>query len=150
MSLKQIVRTETGFTLIEVIIALVVLVIGVLGVFSMQLLTIKGNSNAIALSRSVQETAAALDRAESLDYDDGELNAGNDKDMTTLFGTAQNFSGTLIYNVVDQGDDELKALYGLTHDTFPGSQCKLIQLTSTQRSSGEDRSINLQYVKVDY
>ena len=145
---SQLISSSEGFTLIEVMIALVILVIGVLGVFSMQLLTIKGNTNAISLSRSVQETSAALDRAESLSYNDAELSAASDQDMNTLFGAAQNFSGTITYDVVESNN--LVGTYGLKHDTFPGSSCKIVTFDSTQRRSGDLKTITLQYVKVDY
>ncbi len=138
---------QKGFTLIEVMIALAVLVIGVLGAFSMQLITIKGNSNAIAVTRSVQESSAALDTLESLTYADGKLDAGTGKTMTTLFGAAPQFASTVTYDVAV--NNNVKALFALQHDDFPGEQAKIITVSSVQRVAGVDKTITLQYVKID-
>jgi len=156
----SIFHSNKGFTLVEVIIALAVLVIGVLGVFSMQLMTIKGNANAISLSRSVQETSSALDRVESLSYDDAKLDSGTNFDVNNdLFGSNQNFSGTLIYNVNDLNGNDITTQFGLVDhapsgarhaNTFSGSQGKVIQVNSTQRTSGDEKTLTLQYIKVNY
>jgi type IV pilus modification protein PilV len=137
----------SGFTLVEVMVALVVLVIGVLGLFTMQISTIKGNSSSIAISKSVQEGAAVLDMIEALDFTKGALDAGTNKTMTDLYGSAQHFTGTLTYDVVDQTAAQLKILYGLKED-FPAAATKLVTVKALQRVSGVDKKIELQFVKI--
>lgn len=48
--MRKIIKNDSGFTLIEAIIALGVLSIGILAMFSMQSLGIKGNANASRIS----------------------------------------------------------------------------------------------------
>lgn len=141
---------QKGFTLIEVMIALVVLVIGVLGAFSMQLITIKGNANAMAVSRSAQEISATLDMIESLDYTKSALDQGTGQDMATLFGTAPNFSGTVTYDVADKTSVQIKnEVFNLTHDTFALAAGKLITINSVQRVGGQNKTVSMQFLKID-
>jgi prepilin-type N-terminal cleavage/methylation domain-containing protein len=73
-------KTENGFTIIEVLIAITVLTIGILAVSSMQVYAIRSNAFA---SHQTQGTTMALDRLEklmSLSYDDSDLAAGNHTD----------------------------------------------------------------------
>lgn len=147
-SLSGVWRNQKGFTLIEVMIALVVLVVGVIGVMSMQLLTIKGNADAMAISRAVQDGSAVLDMVNSLNFGDNKLAEGAGKTMTTLYGANPNFKGTVTYNVQNRSDVQLKALFNLKDD-FPGTEAKLITVSSVKRAGGSDKTINLQYLKID-
>jgi prepilin-type N-terminal cleavage/methylation domain-containing protein len=76
------IKTEKGFTIIEVMIAVSVLAIGLLGVSSMQVSSMWGN----AFARQQTEGATiALDRMEklmSLSYDNTELDAGSHSDLS--------------------------------------------------------------------
>lgn len=142
-------HNDKGFTLIEVMIALVVLVIGVLGALSMQLMTIKGNSNSISISRSVHEGSAALDRAESLGYTSSGLSAGTGKSMSDLFGTYPDFEGQLTYDVTVMNANDIKAAFSLTHDDFTGAEAKAVSMTIVQTVAGKEKTITLQLVKID-
>ena len=78
--MRSKLESESGFTLIEVIIAISVLTIGILAVASMQVSAIRGNSFAI---RQTESTTIALDRMEkimALSYEDAELAAGSHTD----------------------------------------------------------------------
>ncbi|MCJ8499305.1 type IV pilus modification protein PilV [Desulfatitalea alkaliphila] len=74
---KKIHRDETGFTLIEAMIAILVFTIGILATISMQITSIQGN----ALARNNTEAAAiAANLAEELrsfPYSDASLQQGN-------------------------------------------------------------------------
>ncbi len=66
-------NNNDGFTLIEVMIAIVVLTIGLLGAGAMQLSSVNGNANA---SRMTEATNLALDQVESImswDFNDARL-----------------------------------------------------------------------------
>ena len=75
MSTRQI-RSNSGFTLIEILIAIAIFAIGILAVSAMQISSVKGN----AIARGVTEKASlAADRMEkllALPYDDPLLSAG--------------------------------------------------------------------------
>lgn len=137
---------QKGFTLIEVMVALGVLVVGVLGALSMQLITIKGNSNAMAISRTVQESSAALDRIESLQYSAAQLSAGTGKNMSDLFPAAPQFVSTVTYDVVV--NNNVNTLFALTHDNFVGETAKIVTVNSVQRVAGVNKSISINYVKI--
>ncbi|MBI3585094.1 MAG: type IV pilus modification protein PilV [Nitrospinae bacterium] len=103
MSNKQ---NEMGFTLIEVLIAIVILSIALLGLSSMNLYTIQGNN----LAR--QETAAvalAQDKIEELknktfvDSAVNDSNATNNTDYTTL-KNATSYPSCQLLTCVDQQD----------------------------------------------
>jgi len=142
-------RNTDGFTLIEVMLALAILVIGIVGVFSMQLVTVKGNASAISLSRAVLESTAVVERIESLDYDDNELDTGSAVDMATLFGSNDepSFETTITYDVTKQSS--LKSYFALQNDDFSGSSCKVVDITSTHRVNGQDKTLTNQYFKFD-
>jgi len=147
---------QAGFTLIEVMVAMVVLVIGVLGVLYMQLATVKGNSNAIGISRAVHEASAGLDMLESLDFSGASaLTSGTSKTIGDLFGTGvddkkmtDNMTGAITYDVVDLNSAALKTEFGYT-DNFPGAQGKKVTVISTQNVSGHARTVQIEYIKID-
>lgn len=153
---KVIPADQAGFTLIEVMVAMVVLVVGVLGVLYMQLATVKGNSNAIGISRAVHEASAGLDMIESLDFSGtSALASGTSKTIGDLFGTGvddkkmtDNMMGTISYDVVDLNAATLKTEFGYT-DNFPGAQGKKVTVSSTQNVSGHSRTVEIEYIKID-
>ena len=70
-------KSSEGFTLIEVVIAMVILAFGILGVATMQIRAIKGNASANHMSEA---SIVASDQAEwllDLDFDDAALNVGS-------------------------------------------------------------------------
>ena len=146
---------QSGFTLIEVMIAMVVLVIGVLGVLYMQLASVKGNTNSIGISRAVHEITAGIDTLQSYSFSDTQLSSGANKSVTDLFGTnldakkiTDNISGTLTYDVTDLNAAQVKALFGYA-DTFFGASGKQITVKVTDTLSGTDKTVQLQFVKID-
>ena len=78
--MKAKLKTDNGFTIIEVLIAISVLTIGILAVSSMQVYAIRSNAFA---SYQTQGTTLALDRLEKLmsrPYGDSDLTAGTHTD----------------------------------------------------------------------
>lgn len=71
---KRIISNEKGFTLIEVLIAITVFAIGILGVAAMQLSSVKGNSSALDLTEAVNVAQDQMETLLALDYDDPDLN----------------------------------------------------------------------------
>ena len=73
-------KKEEGFTLLEVMVALSILMVGLLGLATMQMASIKGNFFA---SRVTEGSALASDRLEklfALPYTDADLDAGTHTD----------------------------------------------------------------------
>lgn len=63
-------QTAAGFTLVEVLIAIVVLGIGFLGTASLMNGTVGGNARALAISGATRVAADQLELLTSLDYND--------------------------------------------------------------------------------
>jgi len=120
---------ERGFTLIEVLIALAIFSIGILGVGSMQLKSTTGNTSArIRTEASIW----AQDRVETLmllDYTDVELNTGAHLPVTeggyTVAWTVWDNAGGAITETVTP------FLIGIT----PATNTKIIEVTVTGRGN---------------
>jgi len=66
-------NNQNGFTLIEVMTAMAIFAIGILGVAKMQLLAIEGNSNARGLTEASNLAQNKMEELISLAYDDPDL-----------------------------------------------------------------------------
>lgn len=133
-----------------------VMVIGVLGVLYLQVATIKGNSGAMGVSRSVHEIVAGVDMAWGLDFASDELEAGSGKTAADLFGSTIDpdnltdyFNTALNYNIVDLDAAAVRNLFNFTTDDFPGARGKHLTVSSTQNVSGTPKTIQLQFIKLD-
>ena len=67
--LFKTLHTNSGVTLIEVLIAMLVLTIGILSLYIMQLSAIRGNSRASLLTEASTWNAGQLEQMIGLDYD---------------------------------------------------------------------------------
>ncbi len=70
------IKNEKGFTLIEVIIAMGIFSIGILGVMAMQVEAIRGNSDASRRSQANTVALSVIEELKRLPFDDVNLNAG--------------------------------------------------------------------------
>lgn len=95
--MSKAIRKPKGFTLIEVMAGLIILAIGLLGIATMQITSIKGGYFS---SNVTQATIFAQDKLEylkSLSYNDSNLNSGQHNEGT--------ISGAIFSRVVDVVDD---------------------------------------------
>ena len=79
------ITCQSGFTLLEVLIALLIFSVGILGVKTMQLTSIKGNSKANRITAASNVAVDHLETFLTLDYSDPKL-ADTDGDLTPLDG----------------------------------------------------------------
>jgi len=73
------VRPENGFTLVEVLIALVVLSVGILGAASMQISAIKGNGMAGKITEASMIASECAERLLALNFSSSQLEDGSEK-----------------------------------------------------------------------
>jgi type IV pilus modification protein PilV len=124
-SAEKICDRRSGFTLIEVLIAVSILTIGLLGVASMQVSAIRGNYFS---ENTTTALCLAEDKMEDLmgkDFDDGDLvdttaaNNGNLDSITSVdFQETVNAAGQVvaggeyrrIWNIADSTDPEMKTV----------------------------------------
>jgi len=103
--LSKAIRKPKGFTLIEVMAGLIILAIGLLGIATMQITSIKGGYFS---SNVTQATIFAQDKLEylkSLSHNDSNLNSGQHNEGT--------ISGTIfsrVVNVVDDAGNSMKTI----------------------------------------
>lgn len=145
-------HNSQGFTLIEVMIALVILTIGVLGVLLMQLSTVTGNSHAMAISQGIHEVSAGLDMAESLDIHDPALKENSGTTIANLFRGGDSIcsamSGIVTYAVQDLANTAaINTELALTDplDTLVPCEGKIITMQSRLKSGRNHRTVTMQY-----
>ena len=103
--MSKAIRKPKGFTLIEVMAGLIILAIGLLGIATMQITSIKGGYFS---SNVTQATIFAQDKLEylkSLSHNDSNLNSGQHNEGT--------ISGTIfsrVVNVVDDAGNSMKTI----------------------------------------
>jgi type IV pilus assembly protein PilV len=94
-----------GFTLIEVLIGLVILAIGILGVASMHIASMKGNICSNNLTQAAMLAQDKLEHLKYLSYDDSNLRSGEYDEGTipdTIFSRQ--------YHVAEDGGNSIKTI----------------------------------------
>jgi prepilin-type N-terminal cleavage/methylation domain-containing protein len=96
-------HVPSGFTLIEVMIAMVIFSIGILGVAKMQISAINGNAAALKISEKFSLASNRIERLMSLPYTHSDLDRTQGTPRTP---TVQPLSGyALSWTVEDNTDD---------------------------------------------
>lgn len=112
-------NTQAGFTLLELLIALVVFAVGILGVYSMQMVSITGNSKSRIVSEGSTMGAGFLETIISWDYDHQALVDDDDSaDASDSDGDIDSGDGTgkdLNYDGIDDTGGD----FGLTDKVNP-------------------------------
>ena len=96
---RSMIFKKEGFSLIEVLIALIFLAIGILAIASLQVTSVRGN---FFSNNLMQATYVAQDRLEFLKnrpYDSAELGAVNNKDDVKVTISGVVYSGKYTINI---------------------------------------------------
>lgn len=135
-------HNDAGFSLIEVMIALLVFAIGVLGLAQLQSTAINGNAKAEGITEAAVAGSDLLEQMLSWDYDDSQLDSSNDSDTYTL-------SGGATYTVDGHQTDPsgLFDIYWDVTDASPVTDSKTIDITVIWQSKGEQKTLSLSTVK---
>ena len=120
-------RRERGFTLLEVLMAITILMVGILTVASMQISSIQGNAFAGKVTEAITLAGRQLEILQSLPYDDTDLSAG-----TTHTDTNPPANYTVAWTVTDE------AIFNNT---------KTINVTVAWTDRGVQRSVSVQQVR---
>jgi type IV pilus assembly protein PilV len=144
ISIHKIIRSEqAGFTLLEVLVAVVIFTIGILSVNAMQIAAIGGNT---AANRITQSTTWASDRVESLlglDYGDTVLNDGNGDGDAGLDDVGASADGNLT------SPDSKYSIYWNVSDDSPFIGVKTIRVIINTLEKGVTKSVSMTYIKSD-
>ena len=76
-SVGSVLSRKNGFSLIEVLIALVLFAVGMLGVGAMQIGSIKGNSFSQEVTQATVLSQERLEELRKMDFDDSNLSNGH-------------------------------------------------------------------------
>ena len=74
---------ETGFTLVEILLALTIFSFGMLSVASMQAASINGNATSANTTDATWQAITRIEELMETDYDDATLNAGTTTETVT-------------------------------------------------------------------
>jgi prepilin-type N-terminal cleavage/methylation domain-containing protein len=102
---KNIIRSNSGFTLIEALIAMVILTIGILGTMAMQTTSIRGNYRASTMSRASSNASGMLEYLRSMPFNHADLTITGTNPphirVDTTTGYTMNWTVALVSGVGD-------------------------------------------------
>lgn len=98
-----LVKRGEGFTLLEVMIALVILSVGLLGLGALQLVAVKANSFSSEMTYATMLAQQHAEILKSLDYDNANLDPANNP--FTAVGSGKGVQYTVTWNVTDNAPD---------------------------------------------
>jgi type IV pilus assembly protein PilV len=135
---KQQSHNDAGFTLIEVLIALMVFSIGILGISLMQLQAIRGNSVANHLTEATVFGSDQIEQMLSWDYDDNRLSDNNAYTMP---------DGNPADGHQADSDNFCQAYWQINDNTPPVPGSKTIDVTVFWNQKGALKRFTLSVVK---
>ncbi len=108
-------KSEDAFTLVEILVAIVILSVGLLSIASLVTTVIRGNAKSRRMTTAITLAQTKIEELKNLDYDDSKLedsNTGNNSSLTSTSSTdhseadidAEGGTGgiyTRIWNVAD-------------------------------------------------
>ena len=140
--INKAVLDQKGFTLIEIMIAIVIFSIGMLGIARLQMIATEGNSFARKMSEAANIGQDRTEEALSMEYDFYIDTNGNG-----AAGSGLNDTGA--------GADYSFALSGYTininvSEDFPITNTKTIRIITTWPQKGSIRQSSVDYIKFDH
>lgn len=128
---KSKAKSQMGFSLIEILVALTVFAVGMLAVATMQTSAVRGNQLASGLSEGLRaQNQDKVEELMALDYDHLDLIPGN-------YGPESNPPYDTWYTV----------LQGLEGDAVANPDLKTVSVTTTWRDLSGDHSVSTAFIK---
>lgn len=139
-------KCQGGFTLVEVLLAMAIFLIGILAVLMMHIKAINSNSGARGIT---QNYTWAMDKVEELlrlPYDNADLAAGSHTPASDVDFIDNNCNGR-----IDEDGETGQILISWTvQDDFPVAHTKSVRVTVTQSVPlVGDKVINVDFIKAD-
>jgi type IV pilus assembly protein PilV len=101
------VKRNEGFTLLEVMIALVILSVGLLGLAALQLVAVKSNAFSSEMTYATMLAQQHAEVLKSLPFSDGNLTSGSH----TAMGSSKGVQYTITWNITDNvPDTDMKSI----------------------------------------
>lgn len=140
----NIYKNESAFSLIEVMVALVVLAIGVLAVSTMQISSLRGNSRANTVTSVADWTTSQIEQVMSLPYDDPLLD-----DTQPLQGLGANTVANSDSGAVNSPDGRYTIFWNVAID-LPMENTKTIQVFALDNGLLENGALYVNPVVFQY
>jgi prepilin-type N-terminal cleavage/methylation domain-containing protein len=147
-----------GFTLIETLVALVILTIGILTLNKMQVTSIRGNANASGITSSSSWAAGQVEQLLRLDYDDPLLDdgdgdgTGQDADDDGVDDGGNDFglsdTGANADGTATSPDNNYTIFWNVAVDE-PMPNLKTIRVIVTRNYYGLQKQVALDYCKIN-
>ena len=83
---NETIRNQKGFSLIEVVLALIILAVGLLGIAGLQITSVQGNSFSTQVTQASILAQNKLENLRNLPYDDPKLTGGQPAEQITKSG----------------------------------------------------------------
>ncbi len=122
-------KTETGFTLLEVMLAISIFTIGLLAIAAMHVSSIDGNSSSRRLTEAMNYTQEKLEELQTLPFSDDLLKSGDRIEANPPDGY------TIAWNVSNDN---------------PVEDAKLITVTTTWQVGNDEKATQLSAVIYDW
>ena len=142
-----------GFTLIEVLIAVVVFAIGILSLYTMQIVSMKVNSNANNMTRAAIAASDTVEQLMQLGFNDSELddNAANnphdDSEVASL--VLPDSVSSIVWNVVNWSSDGTDNDGDSSVDEPDESGMKQVNVTVNYVSFSTAKQVAVQFLKIE-
>jgi type IV pilus assembly protein PilV len=141
--------TQTGFSLIEVVVALAVFSIGLLAIFSMQFSAIKTNAVGRGVTENITVATDKVERLMALPYTHADLTAGSHQVAQDADGIDNNLDG----NVDEPGETGyLRVDWQVQDDClgsdFQGHKCVQVHVSSNVNGK-RVKEIRLDFIKAN-
>ena len=148
--IMDMLKRQNGFTLVEVLVAIVVLTIGLLGAAFMQIKSVSGNASAIRTTRAATWAENSIETLATLPYDHADLTESiNTPGAAGLDCTAPTRAPALCladHGPIAQGDF---TLYWNVANDYPIFGCKTIRVIVHRNDSELWRpDVTLDYIKM--
>lgn len=137
---------DEGFTLIEVMVAIAVVTVGIVGVLTMQTTSISGNAGANRISSASVWASKEIERFIYMKYDDVIFNDIGVAGSGGLNSTTIGADGT---KTVESQDGRYN-IYWNVADDYPVLNVKTIRVIVTRQDVGLERTVTINYVKSKY
>ncbi|MDH3898459.1 MAG: prepilin-type N-terminal cleavage/methylation domain-containing protein [Deltaproteobacteria bacterium] len=119
-------KNQTGFTLLEILIALAIFAFGVLAVASMQMQGIRANNSSDTLTEATTLASDRMEKLMALNYGDPDLDLGAHAPVTISHHT-------ISWNIV----------------AGPLADTKRVSISVTWSERGSQRNVQMQFLKAN-
>lgn len=136
---QRVLKCQNGFTLIEVMIAIALLSIGILGMATMQITSMKGNNIAGQLTEGSIWAMNRLEQIMALSYDDPKISAGTNQPAADSDGLDNDNDG----QIDEAGESGNISIQWQVVDDYPIIDTKKIEITVTQGTGSAQKTVSL-------